>query len=206
MLLLTKWAVIPSIVIPMSADFDEVPVLMRILSKYSSIFLLAYTLNSQPLRKYKMKKILFASVGVLFITQTFALDEPSMNTEANKTLLPSPFPIYIVGGAGVINHPYPGGVRAFLPTDNSYTMSPGCYIACYSHQSGVYAVSSDISVIGQIRVKGEYNERICQPDSYKGKDISTVDKFKILCSEKFKPCKHNKCWAGGDTGGWLGIQ
>lgn len=53
--------------------------------------------------------------------------------------------------------------------------------------------------MGQIRVQGEYVARICQPEGYKGMDISKSDKFKFLCSEKVNACKNNICWAGRDT-------
>ncbi|MGL5742799.1 MAG: hypothetical protein ACRCXC_09780 [Legionella sp.] len=129
-----------------------------------------------------------------------------MLADENKTLLPSPFPVYPLNGGGVINHPYPGATQVLLPTDNSYTMAPGCYIAFYSHQHGVYPVSPDISVIGQIRVKGEYSARICQPDGYKNQDISRAWYFKMLCGQKFTVCRNNTCLAGGDTGGWFGVQ
>ncbi len=153
-----------------------------------------------------MKKILLSSIVFLFVAPIYAFGAPMTNSDVNKSLLPSPFPVYILGNSGVINHPYPGAERALLPTDNSYTMTPGCYIACYSHNQGVYPVASDIYVMGQIRVPGEYVARICQPEGYKGVDISKSDKFKFLCSEKLKECKNNTCWAGGDTGGWFGIQ
>ena len=150
-----------------------------------------------------MKKILLSSIGFLFITTCFALGEPM---DPNKSLLLSPFPVYTLGNNGVINHPYPGAEQALLPTDNSYTMAPGCYIACYSHNQGVYPVAADIYVMGQIRVWGKYEDRICQPQGYKGMDISKENKFKFLCSQKINTCRNNTCWAGGDTGGWFGIQ
>ncbi|WP_425411923.1 hypothetical protein [Legionella massiliensis] len=128
------------------------------------------------------------------------------NPEVNKTLLSSPFPVYVIGNSGVINHPYPGAKQVMLPTDNSYTGAPGCYIACYSHQPGVYAVSPTINVMGQIRVIGKYVDRICQPSGYENRDISAVGKFKVLCSVKIRSCHFIECWAGGDTGGWFGIQ
>ena len=153
-----------------------------------------------------MKKMLFGSIGLLLVTQTFALGKSSMSVDPNSILLPSPFPVYVIENTGVINHPYPGAVRALLPTDNSYTSAPGCYIACYSHKPGVYSVSPSISVIGQIRVGGEYAGRICQPEGYKERDISAIEKFKHLCGLKFHICNNDTCWAGGDTGGWFGIQ
>ncbi|KTD41353.1 hypothetical protein [Legionella parisiensis] len=154
-----------------------------------------------------MEKILLGSIGFIFVTQALALPPPMVNSDVNKSLLPSPFPVYILGNHGVVNYPYPGAERALLPTDNTYTMAPGCYIACYSHNThGIYSVTDDIYVMGQIRVQGKYEARICQPEGYKGMDISKADKFKSLCAVKFKACKDNACWAGGDTGGWFGIQ
>ncbi|PJE11705.1 MAG: hypothetical protein CK430_08640 [Legionella sp.] len=125
---------------------------------------------------------------------------------ANKNLLPSPYPVYVIENRGVINHFYPGAVKLMLPTDNSYTAAPGCYIACYSHKPGIYAVSPTINVMGQIRVEGSYNARICQPKGFENIDISADNSFKRLCSKKLDSCKSIECWAGGDTGGWFGIQ
>ncbi|WP_253664835.1 hypothetical protein [Legionella micdadei] len=161
--------------------------------------------------------ILFLALGASYYSYSAAPGSPegvefvngepiSLEQNANKTLLPSPFPVYVIQNLGVINHPYPGATKVMLPTDNSYTDSPGCYIACYSHQPGIYAVSPTINVMGQIRVSGSYQARVCQPKGYKDKDISAADKFKRLCSDKIASCKNIECWAGGDTGGWFGIQ
>lgn len=146
------------------------------------------------------------SIGLFFTTQAYAVDAPSLANFANSNLLPSPYPVYVVKDAGVVNHPYPGALKVLLPTDNSYSDSPGCYIACYSHKPGIYAVAPDISVMGQIRVRGTYLIRICHPEGYKNMDISKSDQLKELCSLKFNTCSTNSCWAGGDTGGWFGIQ
>ncbi|HAU0887918.1 TPA: hypothetical protein JBH48_02500 [Legionella pneumophila] len=153
-----------------------------------------------------MKKILYVIPGILLITNSFALDIPGNITNSNKDLLPSPFPVYVIEGSAVVNHPYPGAKKVLLPTDNGYVDYPGCYIACYSHNTGVYAISPTISVMGQIRVKGQYDARICQPDGYKNQDISAAYQFKQLCAEKIPACQNNSCWADGDTGGWFGIQ
>jgi len=153
-----------------------------------------------------MNTMLLSGIGLLFATQAFAEGGASLNLNQNTSLLPSPFPVYVIENYGVVNHPYPGAKEVFLPTDNTYKDSPGCYIACDSHKPGVYSVSSDISVIGQIRVRGKYIIRTCQPEGYKNMDISKSDQLKQLCGVKFDVCNDKSCWAGGDTGGWFGIQ
>ncbi|AHE67846.1 hypothetical protein [Legionella oakridgensis] len=147
-------------------------------------------------------------ISALCVSIAFANDASLISKDTEMGLLPSPFPVYVIGQdkSTVINHPYPGAEKKWLPTDNSYTEKPGCYIACYSHQSGVYSVSPTIYVMGQIRVKGQYLNRICQPEHYQNQDISKAESFKKLCSEKIASCKNIECWAGGDTGGWFGIQ
>ncbi|WP_367607125.1 hypothetical protein [Legionella sp. W05-934-2] len=134
------------------------------------------------------------------------MDSNSNQPAYNTQLLPSPFPIFIMGSYGVVNHEVPGSQKKMLPTDNSYTSAPGCYIACYSHNPGIYSVSESISVMGQIRVAGEYDGRVCQPSNYKGQDISKLQLFKDACAKKITGCENGDCWAGGDTGGWFGIQ
>ena len=153
-----------------------------------------------------MNKTLWYLSGIVLCLQTFALGTTGTILDPNFTLLPSPFPVYILNDSQVINHPYPGATQVLLPTDNSYFESPGCYVACYSHNPGVYSVSATISVVGQIRVKGHYVERICQPAGFKGKDISASETFTQLCADKIPACKNSACWGGGDTGGWFGIQ
>ncbi|CEG57720.1 hypothetical protein [Legionella fallonii] len=153
-----------------------------------------------------MNKILWSVFSTSIITQAFALGNPIPAPDTNNNLLPSPFSVYVIQNSGVVNHPVPGAVEVLLPTDNSYTGSPGCYVACYSHKNGVYSVAPDISVMGQVRVKGQYVARICQPEGYQGKDISTAPMFKMLCSKGIPSCADGNCWGGGDTGGWFGIQ
>ncbi|WP_426741345.1 hypothetical protein, partial [Pseudomonas aeruginosa] len=75
-----------------------------------------------------MKKILYVIPGILLITNSFALDIPGNITNSNKDLLPSPFPVYVIEGSAVVNHPYPGAKKVLLPTDNGYVDYPGCYI------------------------------------------------------------------------------
>ncbi|RUR12626.1 hypothetical protein [Legionella sp. km772] len=147
-----------------------------------------------------------ACILILFNACSFATLPTAPLPTSDTELLPSPYPVYVIPNQAVINHPVAGASKSSLPTDNSYTDSPGCYIACYSHNPGVYAVGPSIYVMGQIRVKGSYVNRICQPAGFLNQDISKAFSFKQLCSEKISTCTPNNCWAGGDTGGWFGIQ
>ncbi|MGQ3888421.1 hypothetical protein ACQUW5_05240 [Legionella sp. CNM-1927-20] len=161
-----------------------------------------------------MKKLIVSALSIPLISFMIAAysanqvlqSNQSRSASINQRLLPSPFPVYVIPNAAVVNHPYPGAMKVLIPTDNSYTGIPGCYIACYSHNPGVYAVSPSISVMGQIRVKGSYSNRVCQPQGYQNQDISAEQLFKDLCSNKIAACRNASCWAGGDTGGWFGIE
>jgi hypothetical protein len=125
---------------------------------------------------------------------------------AETDLLPDPFPVFVANDVPV-NHPVDGFAPAGLPTDSSFKDAPGCYVACYTHDAnaGVYGVGGDIYVAGQVRVPGRYDARICVPSGYEGKDISRAQDFSALCAQKVAACG-NGCWAGGDTGGWFGLQ
>ncbi|MES2205538.1 MAG: hypothetical protein V4525_01930 [Pseudomonadota bacterium] len=117
-------------------------------------------------------------------------------------ILPADFMVYVNNNT-VINHPSPGFQPTILKTVNQFLGNPGGYIACYSHinQGSAYGVGGDIYVMGQIRLPGNYQGRIFQPEHYEGKDISQANEFKMMCSKHFPACQHS-CWAGGDTGGW----
>jgi len=121
--------------------------------------------------------------------------------------LPPDFKVYVFDG-GVVNWPAPGTHPVVLPTHNLYRGRRGGYVACYSHRArgGAYPIASDIYVMGQIRLRGDYEGRIFQPRGYRDKDISAIARFKRLCGREFVACRGNACWAGGDTGGWFGIQ
>lgn len=150
-----------------------------------------------------MKNKLLIIVGVFFIYLTPATADV---TDANEALLPEALSIY-TNGTTVINHPEPGFTEAILPTVNLFKGTPGCYIACYSHQknNAVYNTEDNFYVLGQVRVAGKYKARVCEPTNFSGKDISANDAFKAICSEKISGCLGSHCWAGGDTGGWFGI-
>ncbi len=60
--------------------------------------------------------------------------------------------------------------------------------------------------MGQVRLRGDYDGRIFQPRGYRGADISALPRFKRMCGRALPSCRHDGCWAGGDTGGWFGLQ
>ena len=128
-------------------------------------------------------------------------------TKKNKStlnlLLPEDYKIY-VKGESLISYPEPEYEKKPLPTVNLYGGKDGGYIACYSRdrEKSVCHVGGGIHLIGQIRLQGQYKERIFEPKGYEGKDISAVQKFKDLCHLCFPDVKGD-IWAGGDTGGWF---
>lgn len=141
--------------------------------------------------------LIAAAAGVLAQEQQY-LDR------VHSMLLPPDFSVY-VHGDGVVNHPAPGHKEKKLPTLNLFAGAPGCYLACYTKdkQNSVYSVGGGIYVAGQVRVPGKYVNRVCRPSGFETADVSAEQKFKDLC-RKIQGCKD--CWAGGDTGGWFGIQ
>ena len=144
-----------------------------------------------------------ASAGVLLLAAVSAGAAP----HAVDHLLPSNFHVYVFDGGSVVNWPAPGTHPVALPTRNLYRGPHGGYVACYSHRAkgSAYPVGGDIYVVGQMRLRGDYDGRVFRPRGYVGKDISAIAKFKQLCGQALAACG-NACWAGGDTGGWFGIQ
>lgn len=136
---------------------------------------------------------------LLILMTTTTLAE---SIDPNTALLPSPFPVY-TNNKIVINHPQEGFTKKLLPTNNDYTGHPGCYIACYSHQqkNSIYPVGKDIYVMGQVRLPGNYFNRVCVVNPTQEKLMSPTES----CNQKISSC-HNHCWSGGDSGGWFGIQ
>jgi hypothetical protein len=93
-----------------------------------------------------------------------------------------------------------------VPTDSRFAGTPGCYIACYSHraEASAYPVGGDTYVHGLVRVAGHYEGRICLPTGHETADISVpTSPFSAQCTAVIPSCRGG-CWAGGDTGGFLG--
>ena len=118
-------------------------------------------------------------------------------------MLPEQFSVYI-RNERITNTPAPGVTEVHLPTNNSYVNNPGCYVACYRKEKGAYAVSYNIYVVGQVRIKGLYNSKAdaCQPFMQHNFNFSHSEKYNALCNQSFAACESSKCWAGGDTMGW----
>jgi hypothetical protein len=108
--------------------------------------------------------------------------------------------------ATVARNPFPGGTGRVLPIWNAYRGPDGGYIACYSHDlaHAAYRVAPDIGVIGMVRLRGTYDGRIFQPLDYRDRDISALPRIQAICRRALKSCRGKSCWAGGDTGGFVG--
>ncbi|QFS51375.1 hypothetical protein [Nostoc sphaeroides] len=139
--------------------------------------------------------------------QTTSTATPVLVSQVTDYLLPEDFRVYVSPSGAIVNWPAPGYIEKILPTVNKYVLRDGGYIACYSRnqQGSIYSVGGGIYVMGQIRLQGRYSGRIFQPKGYEGKDISGAQEFKTLCNQTF-PAALSSAWAGGDTGGWFGIQ
>lgn len=81
-------------------------------------------------------------------------------------------------------------------------------VAIYTRdpEAGLYSVGDGIYVMGQVRVKGEYVDRIFVPEGYRLGDEITRDPKILETCEKYIPDMQNDFWIGGDTGGWFGID
>jgi len=146
--------------------------------------------------------------GIQSASLLMANPHEDLIARANRTVLSNEFKVF-TDGHSVINHPAPGFTEKVLPTDNRFTAAPGCYLACYAHNqdNSVYAVGDDIFVMGQVRVAGGYQGRLCKPQGLDATaDVSAEQKFKDLCNNTFADICQDGCWAGGDTGGWFGIR
>ncbi|MGB7712425.1 MAG: hypothetical protein WBL95_23320 [Microcoleus sp.] len=129
------------------------------------------------------------------------------NPNPNKAILPANFKVYVKDNV-VVNVSDPGFEERTLPTVNKFIGDPGCYVVAYSHrkEKSVYSVGGGIYVMGQVRVPGSYQKRICLPVGYEKADIGADPQFKLMFAEVLPKAYKEGCWAGGDTGGWFGIQ
>lgn len=116
----------------------------------------------------------------------------------NTYLLASETKVFSAGRYALTNYGVADAAPLMLPSNSTYTASPGCYVACYTYSGvGVHPVSRGIWIAGQVRVPGDYEQGICRPHE------SSHDKQ--LCAE-FEACTLSPCWVGGDTGGWFNLS
>ncbi len=120
--------------------------------------------------------------------------------------LPACFRIYVDEKNIPFLHYTEGFEERCIPVLNDFLRTPGCYVACYSHNpdKSVYSVAANIYMIGYIRVRGNYIGKTCVPENYENTDIKGEKHFKELCSKSFS-CIGNSCWADGTTGFWFGL-
>ncbi len=150
----------------------------------------------------KIKLLLLISLIYAFSTSAFAVV-----TDPNQVLLPDLYPVY-TDGASVLNHPADGFAEHLLPTVNLYKGTPGCYISCYSrkNENAIYSAGDSVFVLGVVRIAGRYNEGICEPTNFAGKNITGEPIFKTICTDKIESCIGGHCWAGGDTGQFFNVN
>ncbi len=122
-------------------------------------------------------------------------------------LLPPCFKVYVNKTNVVKLQPEPDFEIREVPIFNLFLRTPGCYIACLSHNPDkqVYALAEGIYMVGSIRVKGSYESGYCVPDGYESRDIRGDSTITDLCSKSFS-CIGNSCWGFGQTGGWFGVK
>lgn len=116
-------------------------------------------------------------------------------------LLPTNFQVYTGPGYVVADCPFTGSAETTLPTLNTYIGNDGGYMAVYTHTANcsAYPISNGIYVAGQIRLEGTYQGGIFQPQGY------TTQALSAMMNQDYPAC-NGDTWAGGDTGGWFGLQ
>lgn len=121
--------------------------------------------------------------------------------------LPENFHVYTNLAGLAVNHPVPGYARVRLRTVNLYSGDDGCYMLVYAHkpQGSAYPADHGTFVLGQMRVRGRYEGRLCVPAGDEGVDVGADAKMKQLANRIF-PGHSGDAWASGDTGGWFGVD
>lgn len=142
----------------------------------------------------------------LFCILSCTLPTQIMATTQNKNILPEEFKVYYKKNVGVSQKAFKGSSEKLIPTSNSFEGNPGCYIACYSKNNlhGIYPVDQKTYLVGQIRVKGNYQNAMCVPTGYTDKDYRQAKEFKTQCEAEFpEACENQSCWISGQTADWF---
>lgn len=143
--------------------------------------------------------------GALLVAAVFPFLSTA-NEQSTKKLLPEEFQVYYNKNMGISTTAFKGGQAKTIPTSNTYEGAPGCYIACHgkNQHDGVYPVSDNTYMMGQIRVQGHYANGYCIPKGYESKDIRQAKEFKEKCALEFpEQCKDSSCSISGQTAGWF---
>jgi hypothetical protein len=126
---------------------------------------------------------------------------------AHKVLLPEDFKVHYHAKFGIQKEASENTTEKTIPTKNEYTQAPGCYVACFSHhktKDGVYTVGSNQHMVGQVRVKGHYQGKLCSPEGFENQDLRVAQEFKEKCETHFpQKCEKDGCRAGGNTSHWF---
>ena len=142
---------------------------------------------------------------VVFFCQSILAKTQIMNDFAGTQYLPDQFQLYYKNNQAS-NELIKNALPITLPVNNNLMISRGCYIACYSHEGGVYTIADHINVHGLVKIVGYYkmvgDKLICQPKTNRKLDLSQSQQYAAKCNASFPSC-HNSCWSGGDTGGWF---
>ena len=124
----------------------------------------------------------------------------------HKTLLPEDFKVYYHPQLGVSHRPFKESMVKSIINKNEFTEVPGCYIACLTHDAkqGLYSVSTNQYLVGQVRVKGAYSDGLCVPEGFENKDLRADKAWKEKCQASFpEKCINESCRAGGYTAHWF---
>src|SRR5437868_5802912 len=104
-----------------------------------------------------------------------------------KAVLPDDLKMYYSNKAGLSKTNFKGATEKTIPTNNEYTDNPGCYVSCQSKNSkeGIYHVSDNVYMMGQIRVAGHFMNGLCVPKGYESKDLRRSKEFREQCEKSF---------------------
>lgn len=138
--------------------------------------------------------------------KTDAVKKPTAATD--PSVLPEQFKVYYNPKLGISKKVYKGATEKVILTNNENVKDgQGCYVSCFSKNAkdAVYPVDTNVYLMGQIRVQGQYHNGNCLPKGFEDKDVRASKEFKAKCEEAFpERCEKDSCWASGsNTANWF---
>lgn len=134
-----------------------------------------------------------------------AAKKPTAATD--PSVLPEQFKIYYDPKLGISKKVYKGAAEKVILNNNDVKDGQGCYVSCFSKNAkdAVYPVDTNVYLMGQIRVQGQYQNGNCLPKGFEDKDVRASKEFKAKCEEAFpERCEKDSCWASGsNTANWF---